>query len=47
MLNWTSGTLLEATNLSGPWVTNPAVSPYTVVPTNAQMFYRLLLNGGL
>ena len=43
VLNWTAGTLLQATNLSGPWVTNPATSPYTVVPTNAQMFYRLLL----
>ncbi len=47
VLNWTSGILLDSTNLLGPWVTNPAVSPFTVVPTNAQMFYRLLLNGGL
>jgi hypothetical protein len=43
VLNWASGTLLQATNLSGPWVTNAAVSPYTVQPTNTQMFYRLLL----
>jgi hypothetical protein len=47
VLNWTSGILLDSTNLLGPWVTNPAVSPFTVAPTNAQMFYRLLLNGGL
>jgi hypothetical protein len=46
VLNWTTGTLLEAANLSGPWVTNSAVSPYTVAPTNTQMFYRLLLGGG-
>jgi len=46
VLNWTTGTLLEATNLSGPWVTNAAVSPYTVTPTNTQMFYRLSLGGG-
>jgi hypothetical protein len=46
VLNWTAGTLLEATNLTGPWVTNPAVSPYTVVPTNTQMFYQLLLGSG-
>jgi hypothetical protein len=46
VLNWTAGTLLEATNVSGPWVTNLAVSPYTVVPTNTQMFYRLLLSSG-
>jgi hypothetical protein len=43
VLNWGTGTLVEATNLSGPWVTNPAVSPYTVEPTNTQQFYRLLL----
>ncbi len=43
VLNWANGTLLEATNLLGPWVTNSAASPYTVVPTNAQQFFRLLL----
>ncbi|MGA9779766.1 MAG: hypothetical protein WBS33_16005 [Verrucomicrobiia bacterium] len=43
VLNWTAGTLLQATNVLGPWVTNPAASPYTVVPTNAEMFYRLSL----
>ncbi|MGD1088831.1 MAG: hypothetical protein ABR955_08925 [Verrucomicrobiota bacterium] len=46
VFNWISGTLMEATNLSGPWVTNTTVSPYTVVPTNAQMFYRVLLSSG-
>ncbi|MFZ0829179.1 MAG: pyrrolo-quinoline quinone [Verrucomicrobiia bacterium] len=46
VLSWVTGTLLETTNLLGPWVTNPAVSPYTVVPTNTQEFYRLLLRGG-
>ncbi|HXR46572.1 MAG TPA: hypothetical protein VN784_03955 [Candidatus Limnocylindrales bacterium] len=46
VLNWTAGSLLVATNVLGPWVTNPAVSPYTVVPTNAQMFYRLSLGSG-
>jgi hypothetical protein len=44
VLNWAAGTLLEAASLSGPWVTNAAVSPYTVQPANTQMFYRLLLN---
>jgi hypothetical protein len=43
VLNWASGTLLEATSLFGPWATNTAASPYTVAPTNAQTFYRLLL----
>jgi hypothetical protein len=46
MLNWKNGTLLQANDASGPWVTNPVVSPYTVVPTNTQMFYRLILSSG-
>ncbi|HEV2437856.1 MAG TPA: pyrrolo-quinoline quinone [Verrucomicrobiae bacterium] len=46
VLTWAGGSLLEATNLSGPWVTNSAVSPFTMVPTNAQMFYRLSLGNG-
>jgi len=40
-LQWTGGTLLQATNLLGPWMTNTtAKSPYTVSPTNAQEFFR-------
>jgi hypothetical protein len=45
-LNWASGTLLSATNLPGPWLTNPASSPYSLPTTNAQMFYRLQLPSG-
>jgi hypothetical protein len=45
MLTWPQGTLLMSTNVTGPWVTNNAVSPYTVSPTNARMFYRLRLSG--
>lgn len=41
VLSWAAGSLLQATNVSGPWATNPVVSPYPVVPTNAQMFYRV------
>jgi len=41
VLNWAAGTLLQATNLFGPWVTNSALSPFRVSPTNTQMFYRL------
>ena len=44
VFNWATGTLLKASSLSGPWVTNQAVSPYTLQPTNTQMFYRLLLH---
>lgn len=43
-LSWTNGTdlLLQSTNLNGPWVTNAdATSPFTVMPTNGQMYYRL------
>lgn len=42
-LNWATGALLQASNVSGPWVTNPVGSPYAVVPANTQMFYRLSL----
>jgi hypothetical protein len=43
LLNWTYGTLLQATNLTGPWTTNTATSPYTVTPTGPKEFYRLQL----
>jgi hypothetical protein len=43
-LNWPQGTLLQATNLTGPWaaITN-AASPFAVTPTNAAGFFRVLL----
>jgi hypothetical protein len=41
VLSWPQGTLLQATNLTGPWVTNTATSPYTLSPTNPVMFYRI------
>jgi hypothetical protein len=42
-LSWTnaSALLLQAPNVTGPWTTNSAVSPYTFTPTNSQMFFRL------
>ncbi len=43
VLNWGTGTLQQSTNLLGSWATNSAASPYTIVPTNGQMFYRLFL----
>jgi hypothetical protein len=42
-LTWGPGTLLEATNIEGPWVTNNAASPYVVTPTEARKFFRLQL----
>jgi hypothetical protein len=42
-LSWSAGTLLEATNVLGPWTTNNASSPYTVVPNQPRRFYRVQL----
>ena len=42
--NWLEGTLLQATNVAGPWTTNPAASPYTTAPTNAQMYFKVRVN---
>lgn len=42
-LSWGSGQLLQTTNLTGSWFTNPSSSPYTVRPTNPSTFYRLKL----
>lgn len=41
-LIWNTGTLLEATNLSGPWVPNlAATSPLSITPTEPQKFFRV------
>jgi len=42
-LTWANGTLLESTNLLGPWITNNASSPYTFTPTAAtpQKFFKV------
>jgi hypothetical protein len=41
VLTWSAGTLLQATNLLGPWTTNSSVSPYTNPVTGPQMFFRV------
>ena len=41
ILTWPRGTLLEADDLSGPWTTNNAASPYTNAPTAGKKFYRV------
>lgn len=42
VLSWPQGTLLQATNVTGPWVTNAAASPFTNNNLTApQMFYRV------
>ena len=43
MLTWPGGKLLEAAEITGPWTTNNASSPYTVSPTAAKKFYRVKL----
>jgi hypothetical protein len=42
VLTWSYGTLLQATNVAGPWTTNTATQPYTVIISNAPaMFFKL------
>jgi hypothetical protein len=43
ILNWPMGILLQATNLTGPWITNNFAPPYTNQAANPQMYYRVLL----
>jgi hypothetical protein len=38
---WAGGGLMRATNVMGPWVTNPGVAPYTFTPTGYMQFYRV------
>lgn len=42
-VSWPAGTLLEATKVTGPWVTNTSPSPYQPNPAAAaQKFYRVI-----
>jgi hypothetical protein len=40
-LTWPRGTLLEADQVTGPWSTNNATSPYTLAPAGSGKFYRV------
>ena len=40
-LVWPRGTLLEATSLAGPWITNGTTSPFTFAPVGPQKFFRV------
>jgi hypothetical protein len=42
-LTWPRGILLEADQVTGPWVTNSASSPLIFAPTAPQKFYRVQL----
>jgi len=43
-LKWSSGTLLQAPTVLGPWTTNTASSPYmlTPTPTTPEMFFKVI-----
>lgn len=43
VLSWAAGTLLQATNLAGPWTPISSGTTYTIEPTNNQTFYRLVV----
>ncbi len=42
-LSWPYGTLLQATNITGPWTPNTASSPVSITPTLPTMFYKIQL----
>jgi hypothetical protein len=43
-INWPYGTLLQATNIIGPWTTNTAAPPScTITPVGPSMFFRIQL----
>jgi hypothetical protein len=43
-LSWSQGALLQSSNLSGPWTVSSSVSPYTIAPTNSQMYFKVRIN---
>ncbi len=44
VLSWSAGTLMQASSITGPWsAVSGAQSPYTVAPTAARAFYRVLV----
>jgi hypothetical protein len=42
-LTWSQGTLLESTNMTGPWIPTTATTGYTVGTTNSSMFFKVLV----
>lgn len=43
IITWPQGTLMEATNILGPWTTNSASSPYTTPASGNNKFYRVIV----
>jgi len=44
LLTWPQGTLLEASEVTGPWATNNNASPYLLSPAALKKFYRVQVN---
>jgi hypothetical protein len=42
-VQWSQGTLTEATNLLGPWSSNSSSSPLILTPSEPQTFYRQIV----
>jgi hypothetical protein len=42
-ITWSQGLLLEASEITGPWTTNTAVSPYLLTPSGTRQFFRVLV----
>ncbi|HEX5221189.1 MAG TPA: LamG-like jellyroll fold domain-containing protein [Verrucomicrobiae bacterium] len=42
-LTWGQGTLLQADEVTGPWTTNTATSPYTTPAAGVKKFYRVIV----
>lgn len=43
VLTWPRGTLLEANEVTGPYTTNNAASPYIIAPTAPRKFYQVIV----
>jgi hypothetical protein len=43
ILSWPQGTLLQADQVTGPWTTNTATSPYTNTANQSQKFYKVIV----
>jgi hypothetical protein len=43
ILSWPQGTLLQADQVSGPWTTNLATSPYTNAANQSQKLYKVIV----
>jgi hypothetical protein len=42
-LDWPTGTLQEATSITGPWTSNGKTSPCVITPSETQKYYRVKL----